>query len=357
MKARLPWSSSWLRGEWQVAFPFVTAIFALQAIGCGGGTPTNAAVEADSGAPDAGETVDAKGDTSATPTGGGDASTPSPSGDEAGAREAAVADATGADSTTSLDAGATDAAADAVSFRDGGVDAGSLSDAGTLFSPCPTDGAACIVMPLGDSITDGFPFEDGGYRVELFQKAVQSQTPITFVGRNTNGPATVDGTPFPRGHEGYSGFTIDDAPGHTGIAPLVDAAISMFRPHIILLHIGTNDVNGNVDLPNAPSRLGALVDQIVGDIPTSLLVVAQIIPTTSDTTNVAIQAYNAAIPGLVQQRAMAGKHVTMLDMYSVFTARANFKTALMDDMLHPNVAGYAAMGDAWYADIRATLGH
>jgi lysophospholipase L1-like esterase len=242
---------------------------------------------------------------------------------------------------------------------DGGGDTGSATDAGgdgtAAYTPCPGNGAACIVMPLGDSITDGYPFENGGYRVELFHRGVQGATPITFVGRNMNGPTTVDNMTFPRGHEGYSGYTIDNATGHTGISPLVDAAISMFRPHIILLHIGTNDINGNVDVANAPTRLGALIDRITTDIPTALLVVAQIIPTTTDATNVAVSTYNAAIPGLVQQRAAAGKHVLLLNMYTTFTANANYKTALMNDNLHPNPTGYGVMGDAWYTTIRPYL--
>jgi lysophospholipase L1-like esterase len=170
-----------------------------------------------------------------------------------------------------------------------------------------------------------------------------------------NGPATVDNMTFPRGHEGYSGFTIDSDATHNGISPLVDAAISMFRPHIILLHIGTNDINGNVDRANAPTRLGALIDRIINDSPTALLVVAEIIPTTTDATNTAVRAYNAAIPGLVQQRAAAGKHIVLLDMYTTFTSNTNYKTALMNDNLHPNATGYAAMGDAWYATIRPVL--
>jgi lysophospholipase L1-like esterase len=210
-------------------------------------------------------------------------------------------------------------------------------------------------MPLGDSITDGYPFENGGYRVELFHDAVQGSTPITFVGRNTNGPTTVDGMPFPRNHEGYSGFTIDTDATHNGIQPKVDAAISMFKPHIILLHIGTNDINGNVAVAQAPTRLGALLDQMITDSPTAVIVVAQIIPTTTDATNTLISAYNAAIPALVQQRAAAGKHVMLLDMYSVFTANASYKTAWMNDNLHPNATGYATMGDAWYAAIKPML--
>jgi lysophospholipase L1-like esterase len=252
------------------------------------------------------------------------------------------------------DAGAADRARDAsaVDARDGGADA----DVNAGFAPCPTNGSACIVMPLGDSITEGYPAFNGGYRVELFHQAIQGGKKITFVGRRPNGPATVDGQPFPPGNEGYSGYTIDtDSAGHTGISPLVQGAITMFHPHIILLMIGTNDVNGNVDLANAPTRLGNLIDRITTAAPAALLVVAQIVPTTSDGINTRVQAYNAAIPALVQQRAAAGKHVVRVDMYTTFTSHADYKTALMTDMLHPTTAGYALMGQTWYATISPFL--
>ncbi len=270
-----------------------------------------------------------------------------------GSSDASISDGARADARADADA------VDAANRRDASLDASADAggDALAEYSPCPSNGSACIVMPLGDSITDGFPYENGGYRVELFHQAVQGSTPITFVGRNMNGPQTVDNQPFPRGHEGYSGFTIDTDATHSGISPLVDAAIAMFHPHIVLLHIGTNDINGNVDVANAPTRLGALVDRITNDAPNALLVVAQIIPTTNDGTNMRVSAYNAAIAAQVERRAAAGKHVTLLDLYGVFTANASYKTALMSDNLHPNTTGYATMGDAWYAAIRAVLPH
>jgi lysophospholipase L1-like esterase len=269
---------------------------------------------------------------------------------------------------TAIDAGTTDApptdagvdAADTDAPRaDAGRDA---ADAAGGFAPCPTTGA-CIVMPLGDSITEGFPTFMGGYRVELFHQANLAGKTITFVGRRTNGPAgdggpaLVDGKVFPTGNEGYSGFTIDDAPaaGRSGISPLVQGAIAMFHPHVILLMIGTNDINISVDLPNAPARLGLLLDRITTVAPATLLVVAQIVPTTTDTTNARIMTYNAAIPALVQQRASAGKHVVLVDMYTAFTSHADYKTSLMTDELHPNLAGYAVLGQTWYHAIASFL--
>ena len=83
--------------------------------------------------------------------------------------------------------------------------------------------------------------------------------------------------------------------------------------------------------------------------------VAQLVPTTNDTTNGRVRTYNNAIPGLVQSRAMAGKHIVVVDMYAAFTGNTSYKTALMADELHPNNAGYAVMAQTWYEAIRTYL--
>jgi lysophospholipase L1-like esterase len=211
-------------------------------------------------------------------------------------------------------------------------------------------------MPLGDSITFGVGSSGGGYRVDLFRRALADQHDITFVGvvaqggSNTpNGPNMVNGQPFPRNHEGFSGFTISGG-GAGSLAAQVNNAIAQTDPNIVLLMIGTNDVNGNIDLANAPNRLGALLDQITNDAPDALLAVAQIIPTMTAQTNTRVQAYNGAIPALVRTRAAAGKHVVLVDMFTPFNSNANF-AGLMNDNLHPNDTGYVLMAQTWYAAI------
>ena len=257
--------------------------------------------------------------------------------------------------TDARDGAASDARSDATA-SDARNDAG--GDGGVAFNPCPSN-QTCIIMPLGDSITEGYPTFTGGYRVELFSRAVLANKAITFVGRRMNGPAggMVQGKVFPPGCEGYSGYTIDTEtnPMDNGIQPLVNAAINMFHPHIILMMIGTNDINQNIDVANAPTRLAALIDQITTAAPSALLVVAQIIPTTTDAINTRIMAYNAAMPALINQRAAAGKHVQLVNMYGAFTANAAYKTALMTDVLHPNAAGYGLLGDTWYNQISGLL--
>jgi lysophospholipase L1-like esterase len=242
----------------------------------------------------------------------------------------------------------------------GGTSTGGAGAAGAAaFNPCSTAGAACIVMPLGDSITDGVGSSapGGGYRLEVFHDAVQAHKALTFVGSATdpNGPAMLDGQTFPRNHEGHPGYTIDDSATTSGISPLVDQSIAANHPQIILLMIGTNDVNRNVDVSNAPTRLGALLDRMINDAPNALLVVAKITPTRDDGANNAVQMYNDAIAGVVQTRAANGKHVVMVDMYAALTAKTNYRTDLMSDFLHPNDAGYVVMGDVWYAAIQSYL--
>jgi lysophospholipase L1-like esterase len=129
----------------------------------------------------------------------------------------------------------------------------------------------------------------------------------------------------------------------------------MFHPNIVLLMIGTNDINGNQDVANAPRRLGSLIDKITTSEPMALVVVASIIPIRNDGTNQRVITYNTAIKTEVNNRAASGKHVLWVDNYAVISSNANFKTALMSDDLHPNDTGYAALGQSFYSAISALL--
>jgi lysophospholipase L1-like esterase len=213
------------------------------------------------------------------------------------------------------------------------------------------------VLPLGDSITEGCCVGSyGGYRTELFHQALTNSKKITFVGSLTNGPTTVDSQTFPQHHEGHGGYTIDSGTGHNGISgQITDSAISNNHPGIVLLMIGTNDINGNIDTANAPTRLGNLMDEIIKDAPNALLVVASIIPSKTDGTNNNFRTYNAAIPGLVDTRAKAGKHIIFVDNYAAISQNTDYKTALMNDNLHPNAAGYVVLGQSFYNAISSVL--
>jgi lysophospholipase L1-like esterase len=237
----------------------------------------------------------------------------------------------------------------------GRLDAGAGGSSGSPYNPCPSIGT-CALLPLGDSITAGTGSSDGGgYRVELFKQAVANSQSITFVGTLSSGPATVSGKPFPKSHEGHSGFVIDTIPQRQGLSSVTDAAIAKSIPHIVLLMIGTNDIPWNYDLANEPTRLGNLIDKITADAPKALVVVAQIGPSNDDARTALIKAYNDGIPAVVQARVAAGKHVAMVDMFTPFVSNPNYKTALLSDEVHPNPAGYVILGQTWYAAIQSLL--
>jgi hypothetical protein len=220
---------------------------------------------------------------------------------------------------------------------------GGAGGGGTAYNPCPTNGDPCEVLPLGDSITFGLGGEsngNGGYRIDLFSRAVMAGKRLTFVGSQMNGPMTVAGMMFPSRHEGFSGYTIDQ------IAARVPNPALAMGPHIILLHIGTNDMY-MANPGGAPQRLAALLDKIITNAPDALLVVARIIPLSSGMA--AVNTYNNAIPPLVQERAAAGKHIILVDQ------NTGFPTSELGDGVHPNAAGYRRMAGVWYAAIGGLL--
>ena len=225
------------------------------------------------------------------------------------------------------------------------------------YNPCPTNGDPCKVLPLGDSITYGLitvaadkassdssvngKDSHGGYRVKLFSDAVAANHKMTFVGSQMNGPTTVASMPFPKSHEGWSGYTIAQIQGKAA-SDLTSGA------HIILVHAGTNDTYGT-DPTGAPARLSTLVDYLTTNYPTALIVVAKIIPYPSQVTNTAL--INNSVAAMVQSKVSAGKHVIVADLFTGFTT----SSMLAGDGVHPNQKGYDWMGDTWYAAISSLL--
>ncbi|MCC8246307.1 cellulose binding domain-containing protein [Saccharothrix luteola] len=192
------------------------------------------------------------------------------------------------------------------------------------------------VMPLGDSITDGFNVP-GGYRVDLWQKLVAGGRTVDFVGSMTNGPTSLGD----RNHEGHSGWTIAQIDSN------VTNWLRTYTPRTILLHIGTNDMNGS-NPGGAPQRLSALVDRITTLAPNAELFVATIVPLSGRDANV--RAFNATIPSMVQSKVSAGKKVHLVDMYRALT------TADLADGVHPNAGGYSKMATAWYTALLSVPG-
>ncbi len=207
------------------------------------------------------------------------------------------------------------------------------------------------MMPLGDSITYGMGV-DGGYRDPLYQLLSNAGHTFTFVGTASGQPTTLLTNNGQQNHEGHSGYIIKEVNTsiRSGIFDNLDTYLGATNPDIILLMIGTNDVNNDIELATAPDRLSDLLTKIDTLKPNAHTIVANIIPVqaTSGTLFDRVADYNAAVPGVVTTHQGLGHKVSFLDMHSFLSAPGD-----LADSLHPNAGGYAKMAEGWETGINA----
>ena len=210
--------------------------------------------------------------------------------------------------------------------------AGAVLTGGTAASAAESNGGVRI-MPLGASITDGFNVP-GGYRIKMWEQLTAAGYKIDFVGSGSNGPASLGD----HDHEGHSGWRIDQIDAN------IVAWLRTYAPRTILIHLGTNDVNQNYDLPNAPARMSALIDKIQANAPTTEIFLATLVPESDPALEEKIQAFNAALPGVVAQK---GPLTHLVDMHAVVSQSD------LADGTHPTAAGYDKMGVRWVSALQA----
>ncbi|MDG4856908.1 GDSL-type esterase/lipase family protein [Streptomyces sp. T-3] len=191
-------------------------------------------------------------------------------------------------------------------------------------------------MPLGDSITLGVGSNTRtGYRPALAKQLGEDVKDVKFVGSQVD----PDGTH----HEGHSGWRIDQLQAN------IETWLADAKPNVVLLHIGTNDMNRNYQVSTAPQRLGKLIDQIHDASPDTAVVVASLVPATDPTVQARVNTYNKAIPKIVADRAQQGYPISQVSMDALTTADLN-------DNLHPNNRGYAKMTSAFLGGVVGTAG-
>ena len=195
------------------------------------------------------------------------------------------------------------------------------------------------VMPLGDSITEGTQVP-GGYRIGLWQRLAAAKYRIDLVGSQFNGPSNLGD----HDHQGHPGWRIDQIDGS------INGWLRNTTPRTVLLHIGTNDILQNYNVSSAPNRLSTLIDHITTAVPSADVFVATIIPLSNSSQENAVRTFNAAIPGIVQSKVNAGKHVRLVDMHSALT------TGDLIDGIHPTANGYDKMAARWYSALQSVPG-
>ncbi|MCX4971094.1 FG-GAP-like repeat-containing protein [Streptomyces sp. NBC_00654] len=214
------------------------------------------------------------------------------------------------------------------------------------------------VMALGSSSTWGEGSSDGnGYRdtVDVGLQGIAernaqqagnaSARPAAEVGTLGSDDTTPEvdwvgsvrvGTMSDRETEGWRGYRINE------IAGKADCSVKRYRPNVITLIAGGNDVIMNYQMDGAVGRLEALIDQITTDVPRATVLVAGMQPFLDPARNARGEAFTAQIPALVDRLVARGLSVVYADTTALEPADIH-----TSDGIHPTDRGYDKIGAAF----------
>jgi len=201
------------------------------------------------------------------------------------------------------------------------------------------------VMPLGNSITAGVEFindkstcENGGYRTHLWEKARADGLMIDFVGSRCDGPPHIG-----RSHEGHPGWRTSQ------LLKNIERWLGEYKPQVILLMTGTNDLIRDQNSSVAIQRLSDLVQKIFHLQPEVCLAIASVPPLKWSISRKQLDPlviiYNSEIPGIVEKYASGGWITCFVDVYN----------NLAEDHLigtHPSPSGYRKIAEMWYPAVK-----
>ena len=226
----------------------------------------------------------------------------------------------------------------------------------------PSPPIALTIMELGDSITAGVAARGidngrGGYRLPLAQQLKAAGYLVTMVGERSD----FSGRLAIGNHEGWPGYVLRSYP--SAAAPqlygdLTHRAISTYRPSIVLLMAGTNDLlryarhASGYSLPNIDRSLDLEIKQIVTLDPGTRLIVAPVVdsPRVPRSAVTAFAHHAAALAA--KYRARGYRVELAVGMDNAVPRSAHY----FPDGIHPSGAdGYARIASVWYSAINVTI--
>lgn len=207
-----------------------------------------------------------------------------------------------------------------------------LLAANTSMAAAAIDGQVCApvrVMPLGDSITDGFPTRNG-YRATLYNALTNAGYAVDFVGTQYKGNfADPD-------HEGHNGWRADQ------IRDNVYGWLTTNPARVVLLHIGTNDISlGNQSAVEVWQILEE-IDRFEADTGRQVTVLLARIILRNDGLNPQTITYNDNVEAMATWRIARGDDIILVDQQNALIYPDD-----LIDTLHPRASGYDKMAYAW----------
>ena len=196
------------------------------------------------------------------------------------------------------------------------------------------------IMPLGDSITQGIHIDskNTSYRRELYKILKCNDFEIDFVGSMKNGSIS----DFDKDHEGHGGWHANQ------IQDSIYNWLIKNPADIILLHIGTNDLNKE----ESPTIIIQEIDQILSEVDRyeeKRNVPVKVVLATLINHLLYIeqtQELNNYITELVKNRQINNDLIILADM-NKYLKSTNYYL----DNVHPNELGYKKMAEVWLEKI------
>jgi lysophospholipase L1-like esterase len=219
------------------------------------------------------------------------------------------------------------------------------------------------IMPLGDSITKGTGtcsepdtyLNCIGYREDLWNALVDNGYSIDFVG--SQGAAFQYQYSYDNDHEGHGGKTADwirDRVYGPSDYFLLDNPMD-----IVLLHIGTNDINGlpllgdSNDIVTEVSQILDKIDNYETSEGHEVWVILAKIINRSDPLSDKGQLttdFNLGLQPMAESRIAGGDNLLVVDMESALTYPDD-----LGDALHPNETGYSKMANEWFSALEQVI--
>jgi lysophospholipase L1-like esterase len=209
------------------------------------------------------------------------------------------------------------------------------------------EGAGCAATPRG-AIPDS---EKIGYRARLLSDLDDANYMVNFVGGLSFGSSATPPITDPD-HEGHGGFTASQ------LAQNVAAWLNTHPTDIVLLHVGTNNINSddpNLTIINIEQILDAIDTWEASNNEVTVLLSTLIERSTRPLcdpnpvyNNVNVSNLNGLINNLVSSRT--NDRLILVDQHGNIVPA----THLSEDGVHPNPTGYEQMAVEWFDTLTDT---
>ena len=197
-----------------------------------------------------------------------------------------------------------------------------------------TDQPPIRIMPLGDSITQGYA---ESYRRPLWLALRKAGWDVDFVGSMKQGYAGgVESSGYDADHEGHWGWFADEVLGR------IDEWSAQAEPQIVLLHLGTNDVGSGQDISETADEIRQIIQRLRAHNPHVHVLLAAIIPVAHKMAEERIRRFNLQLAAVAKELDTSSSRIVLVDHFTGFDAKQDTY-----DGIHPNDVGNNKMSNKW----------